>query len=137
MTAGGMSNSVGPRATRIVDGSTYAVELDLNPIAASILGDLARSSQTWRLRQMQVHPGSPDFTRHLAALVADPAVQAALTVLIHPDAAEQLSGDLWSAKDEPDWCTTGEGSCGSYAVVGDLCREHQAAAENRSPVKYR
>jgi len=132
MTAGGMSNSVGPRATRIVDGTTYAVELDLNPIAASLLTDLARSTQTWRLEHLKHRqPGSAEFTRHLAALTADPTMQAALTQLIHPDAAEQLSSELWESKDEPGYCTSWD--CANYATVLDLCGDCQQEAEAKPP----
>jgi len=127
-----MTNSVGPRATRHVDRDTFAVEVDLNPIAASILTDLAWSSQVWRFRYLAgFPPGSPRYTEHLAALLADPHVQAALTQLIHPDAAEVLSSELWESKDEPDYCTADERTCDSYAVVGTLCSEHQAHAENQ------
>lgn len=139
-TPGGMTNAVAPTAEKVIDGTTYAVMLDLNPIATSLLVDLAhavhQSKSTWRLWVLSTHrPGSAEYTRHLAFLTADPGVQAALRPLLHPAGAEDLSGALFDAKDEPSTCTWRQGECAKYAD-GDLCTEHQDRAEANSGVRW-
>ncbi len=139
-TPGGLTNAVAPTAERVIDGETYAVMLDLNPIATSLLVDLAhalqQSKSTWRLLCLAImHPGTADYVRDLAVLTADPGVQAALRPLLHPTGAEDLSDALYDAYGEPSTCTWRQGECAKYAD-GDLCTEHQDRAEANSGVRW-
>ncbi len=136
-TPGGMTNSATPRAERIVDGATWSVELDLNPIASSLIGDLAhalRGHAHWLVALSHLQPTSAEYTAVLADILALSTVRQALTQTITPQGAQDLSGQLWDAKDEPDWCRTED--CPNYAVVGDRCDSCQTDAENRSPVRW-
>lgn len=137
-TPGGMTNAVAPKAERVVDGNSWSVELDLNPIASSLIGDLAhalRGHAHWLVVLSHLEPTSAEYTAVLADILALSSVRQALTQTITPQGAEDLSGQLWDAKDEPDWCRTDE--CENYATIGDRCDSCQAAAENRSPVRFR
>ncbi len=141
-TPGGMTNAVAPTAERVIDGDTYAVMLDLNPIATSLLVDLAhalhQSKSTWRLRCIALlRPGTAEHTDQLVALTAHPDVQAALRPLLHPAGAADLSGALYDAKDEPSTCRSYQHECANYAEGADgLCPEHQARAEGNSGVRW-
>lgn len=139
-TPGGLTNAVAPTAERVIDGTTYAVMLDLNPVATSLLVDLAhalqQSKSTWRLPYLVLmRPGTADYVRQLVALTTDQGVQAALRPLLHPTGAADLSGALYDAYDEPSTCTWRQGECPNYAD-GDLCTEHQDRAEANSGVRW-
>ncbi len=137
-TPGGMTNAVAPKAEQVVDGATWSVELDLNPIASSLIGDLAhalRGHAHWLVVLSHLPPTSVEYTAVLADVLALSSVRQALTQAITPQGAQDLSGQLWDAKDEPDRCRTED--CPNYATVGDRCDSCQADAENRSPVRFR
>lgn len=141
-TPGGLTNAVAPTAEKVIDGETYAVMLDLNPIATSLLVDLAhalhQSKSTWRLRCLALlPPGHSEYTRQLGFLTHDQGVQAALRPLLHPSGAEDLSGALYDAYDEPSTCRSYQHECANYAEGADgLCTEHQDRAEANSGVRW-
>jgi hypothetical protein len=123
-----------PTATQVVDGDSYTAELDLTPVARAILHDLGRAlhrgNATWRLKAIG-NPTLSDLERagHVKALM--PLVREALTLSLGPDQAEALSGELWSASEEPSRC---EGYCDgeNYAMVGPLCGDCAEAASFRN-----
>ncbi len=134
---GGMTNAIAPHAERVVEYNYWAVELDLNPIASSLIGDLAlalRGHAHWLVVLSHLEPTSAEYTAVLADILALSSVRQALTQTITPKGAQDLSGQLWDAKDEPDWCRTED--CPNYATVGDRCDSCQADAENRSPIRW-
>ncbi len=137
-TPGGMTNAVAPKAEQVVDGATWSVELDLNPIASSLIGDLAhalRGHAHWLVVLSHLPPTSVEYTAVLADVLALSSVRQALTQAITPQGAQDLSGQLWDAKDEPDRCACTE----AYVEdgFGGQCRDCQQRAENRSPVRFR
>lgn len=132
MAVSGSVNGVAPQAARVVDGGYYAVALDLEPIAVSLLTDIAcavhATKDTWRLVALaRLDPADPDRARHLAALTVAVRRTGALRPLISGAAAEQLAAELDDAAAEPGWCEVG--GCDRYADVDGMCPAHAAALD--------
>jgi hypothetical protein len=128
--------SIGPVASRVLDGDSWHVALDLEPIMVSLLPDMARALHqahlTGTLRYLaDLRPGDPEYARAIALLTDALRTRGVTVVQLHPAAAERLSGELWDAKDEPLTC-----ACGDYTEnadsVCDPCREPGSYARRRS-----
>lgn len=134
----GRSSGLGPTAQQVSEGDAWAVEVDLNPVAADLLLDLARVLQRKELLARQFDClrlrglGAGLRGELLAVITADPDVQAALRIALHPDAAGRLSSELYDSLTEPDTCRWGQG-CGSYVGTDLLyCDRHREIADGVS-----
>lgn len=126
----GRTSGVRPTAEQVIDGDQYSVMLDLEPVAGQIITDLTQALR-WRTHLLKhlAHcpPTSPEHTEILQRVLSEPGVRAAFHVLIHADQAEDLSADLWDAKDEPVHCLRTD--CPNYAVDRGLCPGHADQAD--------
>jgi hypothetical protein len=118
-----------PVATKVIDGDSYTVELDLSPIAAGLLSDIAlalRGNGHLMTLLANNKVGSLEHTRLRRAILQRLEMTSALKLTLGPDQAEQLAGDLFDAMEEPARC---EGACGgeNYAVYDGLCVDDDAA----------
>jgi hypothetical protein len=111
--------------------------LDLEPVAVTLLPDIARAlAQAHILGSLHVlgtlRVGHPLYAETLGKITDALRTRGALTVQLHPAAAEALSADLWEAKDEPPLTC----ACGDYTDnadrVCDPCREPGSYARRRS-----
>jgi hypothetical protein len=123
-----------PTATRIVDGDTYTVEVDLSPIAAGLLSDIAlalRGNGHLMTLLANQKVGSLEHTRIRRAILQRLEMTSALKLMLGPDQAEELAGELFEAMEEPSHC---EGPCGgeNYATTGGLCTGCDEAASFRN-----
>jgi hypothetical protein len=123
-----------PTATQVVDGDSYTAELDLTPIAAGLLNDIAvalRGKGHLMTLLANTKVGSVEHFRTRRLILARLQATRALTVTLGPDQAEALSGELWSASEEPSRC---EGHCDgeNYARIGNLCGDCDEAASFRN-----
>lgn len=110
-----------PAVRKVIEDSAHAAELDLNPVARSLLHDLGRAlyhgKAVWRLRAIGT-PGvvNADRARHVEALL--PLVREAFTLTLGPDQADELASELWESSADPVMCDL----CGDrYATVGLRC----------------
>lgn len=119
-----------PVAERVIDGDTHTVILDLAPIAAGLINDIAlamrgRGHLFTVLANNRV--GSPEHTAVRDEILRILQRSTALQPVLGPDQADELASDLFEASAEPPWCGCGE----AYAtrVDGDC-----EACGNRSDV---
>lgn len=119
MSAAEKVNANRPRAERIVEPSDYYVALDLEPIAAALIQDLAvalkgRGHLFTNLANLSVSdPEHSELRKYIVGTLRD---MGAFQVVLGQDQADELASDLWEATSEPAWCV----DCGdSYAT-----REH-------------
>jgi len=121
-----------PVASQVIDGDTIAVTLDLEPIAAGLLNDIAQALRTRGhlftiLANNRV--GSHEHTAIREQILTILKAGTALQVTLGADQAEALATDLWEATTEPNWCACAENyatrpdgncdSCGATADVAD------------------
>jgi hypothetical protein len=123
-----------PTATQVVDGDSYTVELDLTPIAAGLLNDIAvalRGNGHLMTLLANNRVGTPEHANVRAQIIARLQATRALTVQLGPDQAEALSEDLWTASAEPSRC---EGYCDgeNFASIGDLCGDCDEIRSSRN-----
>jgi hypothetical protein len=123
-----------PTATQVVDGDSYSVELDLTPIAAGLLNDIAvalRGNGHLMTLLANNQVGSREHANVRASILARLQATRALTVQLGPDQAHDLSGDLWTASAEPSRC---EGYCDgeNFASIGDLCGDCDEIRSHRN-----
>lgn len=128
--------SIGPVASRVIDGDSWHVALDFEPILMTLLPDMARVIAQQRLTGAlhylgTMRPGDTFFAEYLGNVTDALRARGATVVQLHPAAAERLSSELWDAKDEPLTC-----ACGDYTdnadSVCDPCREPGSYARRRS-----
>ncbi len=123
-----------PVATRIVDGDHHTVEVDLTPIAAGLLSDIAlalRGNGHLMTLLANTKPGTWDHAKTRQVILQRLEMTSALKLMLGPDQAEELAGELFDAMEEPSRC---EGPCGgeNYATTGDLCTGCDEAASFRN-----
>ena len=123
-----------PTATQVVDGDSYTVELDLTPIAAGLLNDIAvalRGNGHLMTLLANNRVGTPEHANVRASILARLQATRALTLQLGPDQAHDLSGDLWTASAEPSRC---EGYCDgeNFASIGDLCGDCDEIRSSRN-----
>lgn len=128
------THAVGPTAQQVVDGDTWAVEVDLNPVGPDLLVDLARAlhraGRAEQFRRLGIMPAGVSALELTAAIHGDPNIQTVLRVPVHPDAAERLSSELYDALTEPDVCTWRQGDCCNYVGTDPaLCDLHHEGTE--------
>ena len=105
----------GPTATRLVDNTdAYAVELDLTPIAVSLLSDLliAMKDLDPSLIASLIAAGSlKGIARHdrLRRVIERTTIHAPFKVYLAPEVAQSLAFELEEAAQTPPTC-----DCGSY-----------------------
>jgi hypothetical protein len=132
MTAADRINANRPTAAQVIDGADFYVTLDLEPIAAGLIQDIAvalkgREHLFTVLANNRV--GSAEHTAVRAAILATLAhTSAALTVTLGQDQADALANDLWEATTEPDWC---DDCHQQYATDNGLCEPCARAADCR------
>lgn len=121
-----------PTAERVIDGDNYTVTLDLTPIAAGLLNDLAlalRGNGHLFTLLANNKVGSLEHTNLRASILARLQATTALQVQLDAAQAMDLSGDLFDAATEPDWCA----DCGeAYETVGHLCGKCDEVASFRN-----
>ena len=108
MTAANRINANRPIALRVVEPDTYFVALDLEPIAANLIQDLAvalkgRGHLFTALANLPV--GCAEWATTRNAIIDRLREAGALQVTLGQDQADALANDLWEATTEPDWCT--------------------------------
>jgi len=122
-----------PKAERVTDADTYTVTLDLTPIAAGLLNDIAlalRGNGHLMTLLANNRVGTPEHASVRDSILARLAHTSALHVQLGPDQAMDLSGDLFDAAGEPDRCEGG--ACGGefYTTRADrLCERDGHAAD--------
>jgi hypothetical protein len=119
------TSGIRPTAEQLVEGDQYSVLLDLEPVAGQILTDLTQAlRRRGHLLTLLANcsPTSVDHTKLLHRILGETGVRDAFHVLIHADAAEELSAELFDAKDEPEHCLRSD--CPNYAVDRGLCPGH-------------
>ena len=121
-----------PTAEQVVDRDAAAVLLDLNPIVAALLPDIARAiSRHPGGRQLfsdigLLHPANPRYSYSLGTLQTLPGIRQALTVTLALDQAEELGDQLAHASINPPECTVP--GCGYLTQQwGTPCDDHEAA----------
>lgn len=107
MTAADRINANRPIALRVIEPDTFFVALDLEPIAANLIQDLAvalkRNGHLFTtLANLPV--GSPEHATIRNQIVDRAREHGALQVTLGQDQADALANDLWEATTEPDWC---------------------------------
>ncbi len=125
-----------PTAERLIDGGDHRVLLNLEPIAAGLINDIAMALRTRGhlftvLANNKV--GTPEHTavrRQILELLSMSG-RHPLQVVLGALQADELACDLFAAAAEPPFC---EGACGgeNYAVRADgLCEPDGEAADLR------
>ena len=121
-----------PTAEQVVDRDAAAVLLDLNPIVAALLPDIARAiARHPGGRQLfsdigLLHPANPRYSYSLGTLQTLPGIRQALTVTLALDQAEELGDQLAHASINPPECTVP--GCGYLTQQwGTPCDDHEAA----------
>ena len=130
---GQVNTTTRPRATRVVDGNEFHVELDLDGVADTLLDQIAavlhREKRIWQLSMLGNPKTSPAQKAEIRAqLKAGLTLNRAFDVPLYSAQAEELSSDLWESTTEPSFC---EGPCGgeNYASRPDgLCEDDGEAA---------
>lgn len=131
---GQVNSTTRPAAHRVVDGSDFHVELDLDGVADTLLDQIAavvhREKRTWQLSMLgNPKTAAAQKAEIRAQLKAGLILNRAFDVPLYPAQAEELSSDLWEATAEPSRC---EGPCGgeNYASLEDgLCDIDSSAAD--------
>ena len=118
-----------PTAEQVVDRDAAAVLLDLNPIVAALLPDIARAIARHPVgRQLfadigLLHPANPRYGYSFGRLQALPEIRQALTVTLALDQAEELGDQLAHASINPPECTVP--GCGYLTQQwGTPCDDH-------------
>lgn len=131
---GQVNTTTRPTATRVIDGSDFHVELDLDGIADTLLDQIAqvlhRERRTWELSMLGNPKTSPTQKARMRSQLKAALVAAhAFDVPLYTSQAQELSTDLWGATEAPDLC---RGECGgeNYATRDDgLCDVDGSAAD--------
>lgn len=115
-----------PHAEKVIDGDSHTVTLDLAPIAAGLLNDIAlalRGNGHLMTLLANNRVGSLEHTRIRRQILNRLEQGTALQLQLGPDQAMDLAGDLFNAAEEPERCA---GYCDgeNYAADGlDLCTQ--------------
>jgi hypothetical protein len=131
---GQVNTTTRPTATRVIDGSDFHVELDLDGVADTLLDQIAavlyRERRTWELSMLgNPKTGAAQKARMRNAIKAALIADRAFDVPLYTTQAQELSTDLWGATEAPTPCT---GECGgeNYATRDDgLCDVDGSAAD--------
>lgn len=119
-----------PVAAQVIDGANHAVTLDLEPIAAGLLNDIAQALRTrghlfTLLANNRV--GSHEHTAIREQILTILRSGTALQVVLDASQAEALAADLWEATTEPAWCSCAEnyatrpdGNCDGCGAAADV-----------------
>ena len=123
-----------PTARQVIDHDEYLVELDLTPVAAGLINDIAlalRGNGHLMTLLANNRVGSPEHTNVRAAIVARLQATNALTLTLGPDQAQDLQGELFEAAEQPSYCVACVDGA-NYATTGDLCDSCDEAASFRN-----
>lgn len=124
-----------PTARQVIDGDTYVVELDLTPVAAGLINDIAlalRGNGHLMTLLANNRVGSPEHTNIRAAIVARLQATQALTLTLGPDQAQDLQGELFEAAEQPGYCIGCVDGANYATGASGLCDLCEAASEFRN-----
>lgn len=132
-TAGLINTTARPVATRVIDGDTYHVDLDLDAAADTLLDQIAatlyrehRIAQLLLLGNPKTRPAEKASIR--TQLKASLTLARAFDIPLYPAQAEGLGVDLMEATEEPPQC---DSDCPNYATRPDgLCNTDGETADN-------
>lgn len=132
--AGQINTATRPTASRVIEGSDFHVQLDLDAVADTLLDQIAavlyRERRTWELSMLgNPKTGAAQKARMRTAIKGALVADRAFDVPLYVAQAQELSTDLWGATEAPPLCS---GDCGgeNYATRDDgLCDVDGSAAD--------